>query len=560
MAASAQAVELGADREALARGDRGYVETVLTGTTVERIPVTFLGTFENYAGPGYDLFLIRLEGEVGERVGVAAGMSGSPVYFDGRLIGALSYSIGFLPKDPVAGVTPIEDLLGSRRVAARAGKLSGEVRRIATPVHTVGLAEGARRWLEEQWPYEGLRLVAGGAGGRVEGELPALGPASPVGVALVRGDVDIAATGTVTWVDGDAVYAFGHPFLGQGAVEFPMLEAEVLHTMADLGGSFKLAEVGRTVGAITDDRLSAIVGELGAVARTIPVTVRVSGADYEPRDFSYEIARGNALTPVLAATVVGNSLFTDLGYDVGQTLLAEGRIALVGRESIPFEVSASGPPASAGAAVSEIAQHVRFLLAQLGGNPIEPVAVESIELDVRAASEARGYRVVNLIYDRGARRPGERLEIDVVLESFRGEQRRERLALTIPRDAEPGASYRVAVGPPGQIETALGRPLARRLQSADQVGEIVEVLGELQADHRLLAVLFESTAGGVVRDGRAWESLPPTAARLLATARTESRSTRSLVRAVDRSERTLDGPIEGGLALRIRIEAGEERP
>ena len=252
-----------------ASGARGYLLTTLRGERIERIPLEFIGTIKDAVGPGYDLHLVKLEGPLAEQIGVASGMSGSPVFIDDQLIGALSFSMGALPKEPIAGVTPIEDMRAVFR--ARGGLARAAFRGatpIATPIAAGGLTAELAEWVGPQFEELGFVMVGGGDADQDSIAGFELRPGGPVGVELVRGDLSLAATGTVTWVEDDLVYAFGHPFLGSGPVEFPMVSAHVVHTLADLAGSFKLTNIGTELGAIIAQSTSGVASEaLDAVRR-----------------------------------------------------------------------------------------------------------------------------------------------------------------------------------------------------------------------------------------------------------------------------------------------------
>ena len=189
-------------------------------------------------------------------------------------------------------------------------------------------------------------LSAGGTGRDGGSEERSLEPGSPVGVELVRGDMRIAATGTVTWVEGDRVYAFGHPFLGSGRVEMPMVSAEVIHTLADLAGSFKLSNIGGELGAVVEDRHAAIVGQIGRRARMIPVDLSVHGADYGDADYSFEVIRSPSLAPVLSAVSVMTALQTSAGYSQTATLMARGRVRMRDLPDLPLEMAVAGTAGS----------------------------------------------------------------------------------------------------------------------------------------------------------------------------------------------------------------------
>jgi hypothetical protein len=536
-------------------GARGTVVTVLEGGRSEEIPLKYLGTYYDFAGPGYDLHLVELEGPQAERVGVAAGMSGSPVYFDGRLIGALAYRLGRMPKTAVAGVTPIEDILDARRirpVASTGGEAA--IRPIATPVSLSGVVGQARAWLEPHFAELGLVMASGGAMGTSRSAESKLEPGSPVGVELVRGDMRMSATGTVTWIDDDTVWAFGHPFLGQGRVEMPMVTAEVIHTLPDLAGSTKLANVGSEVGAIVEDRQAAIVGRLGQKARMIPIGVQVRGGDYGEQQFRFEVVQHPRLTPLLVAITTVNALFVNNGRTDATTMFARGTVHLKDQPALLLEMAFSG--VEAGDPGLAVANQLFRTMSGLWTNPFQAVEVERIELSVDVQRQAIGYRVENVHYDRGPLRPGQELTVQCVLREHRGDTVIRQLTFELPEKLPRSGTLTLAVSNPSGIEQLLGNPLARRLRSAGDLGALVRALSERQSDHRLSGVIYQP-GGTVVARGLAFTELPPTAAKLLslkATSRDRNRG--PLVSPLSRAEVEMDGPVQGGGTIRLRLDRG----
>jgi len=537
-------------------GDRGVMHTAIEGNRIEEVPLTYLGVQRNLIGPGYDVHLIQLEGPIADRVGVAAGMSGSPVYFDGKLLGAMAYRFGSLPTEPIAGVTPIGDILRAARTqAAPISATAALVRPIGTPIQISGLASSVRDWVAPQLEELGFRLVAGGG---AEGETEPgteLRPGSPVGVALVRGDMSIAATGTVTHVDGETVYAFGHPFLGSGHVEMPMVSASVVHTLADMAGSVKMANVGVEVGAVLEDRLTAIVGRIGHRAQLIPLDVRVHGAAYGDQQFHFEVARSSTLSPLLAAVTVANALASNVGYGQEVTMLSSGSIRVKGLPPIPVEVAGTsfgGSDPAIGVAVT-----LQQMLGSLWVNPFAEIEIEGVEITVRVEPQVRRYQVEELHYDRGPIRPGQTLTVHCVLRPYRGETVTRRFDLTVPRDLPPNAKLTLVIGSPDQVDRALGQPLARRYRSASDLASVVEILSDLRASNRLTAVLYHP-APGVVSRGVAYTDLPPSAQKLL-SARPRSGGT-SATRVADLmwTEQVLDGPVDGGVVVRLQVDSDLE--
>jgi len=537
-------------------GDRGVMHTAIEGDRIEEIPLTYVGVQRDLIGPGYDVHLIQLEGPIADRVGVAAGMSGSPVYFDGKLLGAMAYRFGSLPTEAIAGVTPIGDILrAGRGQAMTPSSAASFVKPIGTPVQISGLAPAVREWAAPQLEELGFRLVAGGGTDGEPEPGAELRPGSPVGVALVRGDMSIAATGTVTHVDGETVYAFGHPFLGSGHVEMPMVSASVVHTLADMAGSVKMARVGSEVGAVLEDRLTAIVGRTGHQAQMIPLDVKVRGADYGDQQFHFEVARSSTLSPLLAAVAVANALASNVGYGQEVTMLSSGSIRVKGQSPIPVE--AAGTSVGGGDPAIGVAVTLQQMLGSLWVNPFAKIELEGVEITVQVEPQVRRYRVEELHYDRGPIRPGQTLTVHCVLRPYRGETVTRRFDLAVPRDLPSNARLALAIGSPDQVDRALGRPLARRYRSASDLASVVDVLGDLRASNRLTAVLYHQ-ASGVVSRGVAYTDLPPSARKLLSARPRSGNASATRVADLLRIEQIMDGPVDGGVVVRLQVDSDLE--
>ncbi len=530
-------------------GTGGVVRTAIEGRDIIDVPVTFLGILPDALGPGYDLYLVRLEGEVGEHVGVAAGMSGSPVYVDGEIVGALGYRFGVLPKDAIGGVTPIEDMIAARLSAGpTSAERADKVTPIATPVFAGGVLGPVLDYLAPELERHGFVLAGGGTGAGDGSDTRSLEPGSPVGVQLVRGDMNIAATGTVTLVDGDDVYVFGHPFLGSGRVEFPMTTAEVIHTLADQAGSVKLAEVGREVGAVVEDRLTAAVGRLGARASMMPVVVDVR-REVAAQRAQFEVARHPLLAPFMVAAVVGNTLLADIGFEQEVTVRVEGKITLEDLPELPFELALSS---GVGHPFFSTAQFVSQTIAALYANPFAEPVVENIELTLDVRDGRTSYVLETVRYDRGPVVPGSRIEVVCVLKGYRGETITRPLTIRVPDGLTPGTSLALAVGEPQKIEQALGGPLAARLSSAPDLASYVTALGDRRASDWLEAVLYVQARGAVTL-GQVYTPVPPTAAHLLSKKTTGNHSALVKVAPLARADERLDGPVSGGFIVRFKV-------
>src|ERR1041385_4644248 len=309
-------------------GMKGVAYTVFQGTKPEPMNFEVLGVLKNANGPKGDIILIRLVGEKVEYTGVVAGMSGSPVYIDGKLAGALAFRIGEFSKEPIVGVTPIADMLEINAldkspaveasatkpaVANAAGKTAETgspanpfdsvqsfaqyLKPIETPLVFNGFSEEAVREFAPQFAAAGIVPVMG-AGSVSEAKQPEpLEAGSAVSAILVRGDMDIAATCTVTYIDPQRLLACGHPLLQFGSVDLPMNKAEVLATLPSPLNAFKIVNTTERAGVFVQDRHTGILGVFGKQPDMIPVTLTIHGGN-STKEFHYEVLNNPRLSPV----------------------------------------------------------------------------------------------------------------------------------------------------------------------------------------------------------------------------------------------------------------------
>src|SRR6185436_14145314 len=335
----------------------GVGRTVFDGDRLEDFKVHILGVLRNSVGTRRNLILARLEGGPLANTGVIAGMSGSPVYIDGRLVGAVSYSLGQFPKEPIAGITPIDEmredatLPGPRRQAARidlpmpltqeglraslrqafawmrpfadnpndvqvfadgavSAGMAPLLRPIATPLTLGGFEPGVIDPIAAAFRDQGfLPIMAGSSqlsSSARAAAPPPLRPGDPIGVALLNGDLEVGATGTVTDVDGNHVYAFGHPFYGLGPTEFPMTRAHVFGILPSLAASQKIASTGDVIGIVQQDRATTIAGTLGPGPAMIPIKLTLNAERGTRKTFNISMVRDQLLTPLLAYVSILN--------------------------------------------------------------------------------------------------------------------------------------------------------------------------------------------------------------------------------------------------------------
>ncbi len=319
----------------------GEARTVFQGTTPEPFKIRVVSILRKFL-PKQDLILVRAEDPRLAFTGIAAGMSGSPVYVDGKLLGAIAYGWSFA-KEPLAGVTPIEYMLAERHRPDRppsdpyqaeswepappglADATSTRLQAVAIPLSVSGASDASLAYLGEELQPFGLHPVrAGGTGGKPAGTPPpkALIPGAAVGVALMQGDMSATAMGTLTFAEGKQVLAFGHPMMGIGAVNLPMVLGEIHAIIPSLSSSLKMSSPIAEIGSITDDTKNGVVGFVGGHAGTVPVLVKITSQGVSKPTFAVTIARHRRLMPLLATMAVSTALseavldVTDMVADV----------------------------------------------------------------------------------------------------------------------------------------------------------------------------------------------------------------------------------------------------
>jgi hypothetical protein len=502
--------------EEIRAGMEGTARTVFEGNALEEFRVEILGVLRNAIGPQQDLILARLRGDKVEFTGVVSGMSGSPVYVGGRLIGALSYRLGPFAKEAIAGITPIADMLklvsGETRVGetpAGPGRLAppevtslalpalgaGGLQPIATPLVCSGCDAGVLRHYASVFEAHGLEPTTGG-GLTGEGEAMPLVPGSAIGASLVTGDLSITGIGTLTHVDGKRVFAFGHPFLGAGALEMPMTQAQVILTFASSAASFKLANATRPVGSIVQDRLTAIVGEVGRVPPTIPVTVRVDARGAR-RTFRYDILRHRTWSPVMLGLTTANSLVRTTDFSPADTLALRGRIDAEGYPRLEVDELYSGTNPAQPVHMA-LANDAAGLLNLISNNPFSEARVLAAEIDVELLPESRLALVTSLRASRNEVRPGETFTVTAGLRPYRGAERQVSWEVALPEDTPPGETQ-ITVGSGPAIDGLDRRVTERQLAQAASLGDLIRLAGRQRKSRAVYLKVTRRSPSAIVR-------------------------------------------------------------
>jgi len=512
-------------------GMRGVAYTVFEGVKPEAMDVEVLGVLHNVNGPKGDVILVRLHGQKVEYTGVVAGMSGSPVYLDGKLAGALAFRIGEFSKEPIAGVTPIADMLeinaldrspAEESAAVKpalnnvAGKTSGPGEAVQIPGSAQdSYAKGFANYLQpietplvfNGFSQEAIQLFSGQLGSA--GVVPVMGagsvssdkqpepvePGSAISAILVRGDMDIEATCTVTYIDPQRLLACGHPLLQFGAVDLPMNKAEVLATLPSPLNAFKIVNTTEPVGTFVQDRHTGIMGVFNRQPDMIPVTLNIH-SNTGVKQFHYEVLNNPRLTPVALMVTVFNALHgvNEFGEEI--TYRLSGNIGVKGFPEVTmknmFAPSDGAQPAAMQAAIS---LGERF--GRIYDNPYSAAAVAGVNLDFDLVRERRWARLESARTDVTEARPGEEIMLETVLAPYRGERIVQQIPVKIPTSASKG-TLRILVSD-GETLDHIGRSnpaFGRKLDLASTIS----LLNKEHSNNRVYVSLLEADPEARVAD------------------------------------------------------------
>ena len=570
----------------------GIGRTVFQGDRIEEFKVHIIGTLKCVVAPQRDLILSRLEGGPLATTGVIAGMSGSPVYIDGKLVGAVSYQLGQFPKEPIAGITPIAemtdatgltatrparpvaialdravpaaellplwrdalapaspfgaataDLLQVLGAAGLTRTATTDLRPITVPLTVGGFADGAVERLLPAMPGVAVTATARAQQGAAASPARALAPGDAVGVALMGGDFSMGATGTVTHVDGERVYAFGHPLYNLGPTLFPMTRADVIAVLPSLVTSSKLASLGTTVGTISQDRATAIAGHLGAPPSLIPVTVTLNSTRAPSRTFRFDVVHDQLFTPLLSYLAVANVLTSYQRQTGAATYVLKGQARLAGHPAIEFDDVFVGDQGAANASAAIAAP-----LTALYRNASEPFRIEGLSLTVDADEVTRTAEIERVWIDNDAVRAGRTVPVKIQLRRFEGGDQILTQDVAIPENATGTLQLIVSDGP----RLALQDPRGARAE-LQPVGQIVRQANRARHSHRVYVRLTAPAPGAVV-DGEPLPGLPPSVVGVIDAERSSGGSTS--LRSTTRGEWAIGVPyaVTGSRQLSITID------
>lgn len=544
--------------------------TVFAGDKVEEFKAEILGVLEN-VGPKQSIILARLSGGPLDRTGVLQGMSGSPVYYEGRLMGAVAMSFPF-SKEPIAGIRPMEEMLLAASTPAtppraerpgnpfdlaallpRAVEVAvgpARMTEIATPFWMTGFTRGAFEHFAPMLRAAGLEPVQGLSAGQSAGAgqvgVKAPEPGSMISVQLISGDLAAGADGTVTHVDGKTVYAFGHRFLSTGDSEMPFARAEVMTLLASQNVSFKISAVKETLGVITQDRSAAIAGVLGAKAVLTPVTIRLRSRTGVEREHTYRmnVVRDRLLTPLLLQMAVFSAIDATERTAGVATLDVKARIDLGnGQAPIPFQnvytAELAAPQMAAGAVAAPV-----MALMQSG---FERLEVSGIHLDIEVTNDKRQLQIENFWASKREARPGETVQLTALFTGDNGREMTRTINYTIPVGAQLGPLY-FTVADGAQANLAEYRHFIGAPPKTEP--QLLEFLRGLRPNTKAYVRVWRSAPSWLVQ-GETLPAPPPSLTLLLGRTQTQSPGAK-----VDELEMAAGGYMMTG-ARTIAIEVKE---
>jgi hypothetical protein len=546
--------------EDLKPGMKGIGKTCYQGTKPEEFQVEILGVLHGVS-PGASAVLAKFSGNLLDRTGIFEGMSGSPVFIDGKLLGAVAYSYSFA-KEAIGGITPITQMVdafdetadpssGPRIVLRKSGFwnyrlpmpaiqdtaatlpiLPKDVTQqpllaafgghslvpIATPLSMGGFHPETLKMFAPQFRALGMSLLQGVGGtnrdttARGAGESDTLDPGSNIVVSLVRGDLDVSAGGTVTYVDGNRLYAFGHSMFNLGFTELPMHKAKAILVFPSLESSFKILEIGEPAGTIRQDRGMGIYGIVGEKPKMVPLAVHLTTSRGVKRELKYELARDSFLTPLLVNLTVYNTIISSERAQGSVTLKVKGKISIKDEQAVEVDNRFSSDSNAPSSASLSIAVPVNYLMAA-GYKNLE---LQNIDLEISAQEKDQAASLDSIRFDRTEVKAGESLDLEISYEKANGELIQDTYPVKIPAYASPGP-LTMLVADGTTLMSLDDQEEGENLIPRD-LTQLIKFINNLRKNDHLYVRFFRQEPGAVVK-GEGFPGLPPSILSILKSER-----------------------------------------
>ncbi|MCI0514786.1 hypothetical protein L0128_16340 [candidate division KSB1 bacterium] len=575
-------------------GARAISKTVFAGARIEEFELEIIDIVKNQT-PKNDLILARLTSPNVLKTGVVAGMSGSPVYIDGKLIGALAYSVGIFTKEPIAGITPIEQMFdilkqedhrdqertaasgnqpfpldwifadepdGAQRQQQFLACLNQNMNRTANAsgLTSIGLPLAfagfdpriVTKYANYFTPF-GLQPISGGlvtASGAGDSTLT-LEAGSAVAGVLLDGDMSIAATGSVTYADAQRVLAFGHPFLGAGAVSFPMAPAKIVTTVSSEYYSYKMSEPGAVNGVFHQDRLAGVLGYIGEKPALVPIRVHYESPFQEKMTYNFRIAddRGlNSLLPLVFLMSVYNAIYTARLGDGDYHTNLSGRIDLADNNDLLFDNFFAG--AQRGDDVANAALDVTMSYAALLMNNFCQPKIEGVDLTFRSGLGTKSAKIEQVWYDKAQVKIGESITLNIFIRPYQQAVIKITQEIALPKTLTPGY-YLLVVGSGGYV-TGFERTFSPGKYNPVDFNHLLKLLNQRRKNNVLLIQLRQPTKGTIIKD-QEFTSLPPSVFAVMNSKNTSQAMGQVRDRLLVEKSQALDWELSGGQWIRLNV-------
>jgi hypothetical protein len=576
-------------------GMRGIGKTCYQGTNPEEFQVEVLGVLHG-VNPGASAILARLSGGSLDKTGVFEGMSGSPVFIDGKLLGAVAFSYPYA-KEAICGITPINQMVsafeeqsvppsgikivaGQRifrdyalplpgyRVKSKESTVASNAMEegnalgafgghalipIATPLSMGGLDASTLKVFAPQFRALGMSFLQGAGGasakaksGKDSEKIP-LEPGSNIVVSLISGDLDISAGGTVTYVDGNKLYAFGHNLLELGFTELPMHNARAILVFPSMESSFKILETGELAGAIRQDRGSGIFGVIGEKPRLIPLQVHLSSSRGSKRDYKYELAKDPFLTPILVDLAVYNTIVSSERAQGTSTLNVKGKISIKNEQAVEVHNRFSSDASAPSSASISIAAPVNYLMVAGYKN----LDIENIDVDISSQESDQTAILDSIRVNSSEAKAGDSLELEVSYKQANGEVMQDSYPVKIPASIAPGALYLLVAD--GTTIMSIDEQEEDKSLVPRDLSQLIRFINNIRKNDRLYVRLFRQEPGAVVK-GEGLPGLPPSILSILRSERRAGALTPIRTSTFMEYElQATDYVITGSQALKIKI-------
>lgn len=574
--------------EQIERGMTGYWETVVAGNEIERFNFEIIGTSPNFIGPKRSVILAKATDPSQLLSGPVAGMSGSPCYIDGKLIGAYAYGYTWPKEQAIIGITPIQDMLetfdfanaasgagtavkqgGGTRIdwkerlaaigsvdkaealiakiaTAPTEKSAGEfpLKALPTPLFSAGLSQSTIDGFAPLLEAEGFKASGAPLGDVDTLTADDLKPGAPIAAVLLDGDFTIAATGTVTWRDGNRLLGFGHPFLGTGAVDIPIAPAEILTVIRSVQSSFKLSNVGPVVGGLTQDRLTAIAAEVGRIPERTNLNIDLETAANKSIAYAGQLFQGKRLAPLISAIALLETLTASMDFEEEQTFSYTVKYDLPDREPLILKSVGSGP----GGAMS-LAMKQWLTMSVLVDNPFEEPILSAIEFDIDVE---KGWKLTSLeglkVMSESAKAK-EDFDVALTLGNYLAPEVRHNVTIPIPAGVG-GEKLSLFVGDASSADVLDKGWSVNSITSFDG---LVRYLRNTRSNDRVYIKLLKN-APGLRIDGQDMPSLPLSVRMLMENPRNRSLIENSVWETIWESEIEVPGVFEGSYFLSLDVE------